>query len=424
MIAFLRRSMFPLTIAIVAAIFLGLFFLLPLLKVLSASFLDATGSAFTSANYRSVLSNRFFLNGLTNSLTTAALSSGFAIMLGVPFAFCIARLPVRGKTALLALVALPLVLPSFVSAYALVLMFGRAGIVTGWLHSLGVPFESIYGIKGIVVTYTLTLFPYVVLPTVAAFKSIDVSVEEAAENLGASRSRVLRTVTLPLVLPSILAGGVLVFIESMENFGVPFVLAEDKPILSVEAFKLFVSETSANPASAGVLGMLLIICTVIAMLIQRGLLSARRYATGAKRASPLLQVGSRSVQISTVFCWMVVALALVPFGAVIAISFLRFNGPVLHYEFSLDNFDQLFSRSYWPLFNTLLLSGLAAIGGVVVGVPIGYFVVRYRTRVSAALDIIATSPFAVAGTVLGIGLVLTYNNGWLILTGTSIIMVV
>ena len=79
----------------------------------------------------------------------------------------------------------------------------------------------------------------------------------------------LRTVTLPLVLPSILAGGLLVFIEALENFGVPFVLAEDRPILSVEAYKLFVGETTDNPASAGVLGVLLVVCTIIALLIQR-----------------------------------------------------------------------------------------------------------------------------------------------------------
>src|SRR5205085_7614024 len=137
-----------------------------------------------------------------------------------------------------------------------------------------------------------TLYPYVVLPATAAFKAIDVEVEEAAQNLGASRARVLRTVTLPLVMPAILAGSLLVFIEALENFGVPFVLAEDRPVLSVEAYKLFVGETTDNPASAGVLGMLLILCTVIALLIQRGLLARRNFATVARRSAPLIAVGS------------------------------------------------------------------------------------------------------------------------------------
>jgi iron(III) transport system permease protein len=174
--------------------------------VFGASILDASGNHFTLANYITILSNRFFLNGLTNSLGIAASAAICTVLVGVPFAFCLARLPIGGKAVLLALAALPLVLPSFVSAYALVLLFGRSGIVTGMLQSIGIPFESIYGAKGIVVVYTLTLYPYVVLPVTAAFKAIDVSVEEAAQNLGASRARMLRTVTLPLVLPSISAG--------------------------------------------------------------------------------------------------------------------------------------------------------------------------------------------------------------------------
>ena len=286
----LARHAFPLAVAAIAAVFLGLFFLLPLIKVFGASILDASGTRFTlgELHHRAVeplLPQR--PDQQPHASRRRPRCSPCSI--GVPFAFCLARLPIGGKAALLALAALPLVLPSFVGAYALVLLFGRSGIVTGALQSLGIPFDSIYGAKGIVAVYTLTLYPYVVLPVTAAFKSIDISVEEAAQNLGASRARVLRTVTLPLVLPSILAGGLLVFIEALENFGVPFVLAEDRPILSVEAYKLFVGETTDNPASAGVLGVLLVVCTIVALMIQRGVLARRHYATGARRAAPLIR---------------------------------------------------------------------------------------------------------------------------------------
>jgi iron(III) transport system permease protein len=421
--AFLGRNAFPRAVFAVAVVFLGLFFLWPLLKVFGASILDASGKHFTLANYITILSNRFFLNGLTNSLGIAASAAICTVLIGVPFAFCLARLPIGGKAVLLALAALPLVLPSFVSAYALVLMFGRSGIVTGALQSLGIPFESIYGAKGIVVVYTLTLYPYIVLPVTAAFKSIDVSVEEAAQNLGASRARMLRTVTLPLVLPSILAGALLVFIEALENFGVPFVLAEDRPILSVEAYKLFVGETTDNPASASVLGMLLIVCTVIALLVQRGLLARRNFATGARRSAPLIGVSPALRWLGSVYCWLVVAAALVPFVAVVVISFMPFSGPVLHTGFSIGNFTQLFERSYRPLTNTLMLATLAACGATLIGVPIGYVITRHRSRLSALIDIVATSPFAVAGTVLGIGMVMAFSSGFLILTGTWLIMV-
>ncbi len=421
--AFLARRAFPLTIGAVAVVFLGLFFLLPLINVFGASILDASGRHFTAANYVSILTNRFFLAALANSLMIAAAAAVLAVVVGVPFAFCLARVPIGGKAALLALAALPLVLPSFVSAYALVLMFGRAGIVTGWLHAIGIPLRSIYGAGGIIAVYVLTLYPYVVLPTVAAFRAVDVSMEEAAQNLGASPARMLRTVMLPLVLPSILAGALLVLIEALENFGVPFVLAEDRPILSVEAYKLFVGETSDNPASAGVLGMVLICCTVAALLVQRGVLARRGFATAARQAPPPLVLRPALRRGAAAYCWLVVGAALVPFAAVVVISLMRFQGPVMYPALSLGNFAQLFAQSYRPLLNTLLLATLGAAGALIIGVPIGYLVTRTRSRLTAALDVVATAPFAVAGTVLGIGLVLAFGGGALPLTGTWMIMV-
>ena len=162
------------------------------------------------------------------------------------------------------------------------------------LRDLGIPFGSIYGAPGIVAVYALTLYPYVLLPTLAGLKAIDVSVEEASRNLGASRWRGFWTVTLPIVIPSVLSGALLVFIETLENFGVPIVLAEDKPILSVEAFKLFVGETDQNPSSAGVLGVLLIVSTTLVLLVQRRYLARRRFATGARRSPPLIEIGPRA----------------------------------------------------------------------------------------------------------------------------------
>lgn len=419
----LARNAFPLAVGTITVMFLGLFFLLPVLKVFDASILDASGKNFTLSNYVDILSNRFFMTGFTNSLGIAAAAAVASVLIGVPFAFCLARLPIGGKAALVALAALPLVLPSFVGAYALVLLFGRSGILTGLLQSIGIPFDSIYGAKGIIVVYALTLYPYVVLPVTAAFKLVDTSVEEAAQNLGSSRARVLRTVTLPLVLPSILGGALLVFIEALENFGVPFVLAEDQTILSVEAYKLFVGETTDNPASAGVLGVLLVGCAVAALLMQRAILSRHHYATGARRSAPLLQVSPAMRRLGATYCWIVAGAAIVPFAVVVVISFMQFHGPVLHFGLSIDNFTQLFQRSYRPLTNTLLLATLAACGSMLIGVPIGYIVARHRSRVSALIDVVATLPFAVAGTVLGIGLVMAYSSGFLILTGTWVIMV-
>jgi iron(III) transport system permease protein len=418
-----RRDTFPLTITVFAFAFLGLFLLYPLFNVFSASFLDRTGTTLTLANYGRVLSSTFYLGSLYNTLLIGVAATLITIAMGVPLAFCLARLPIPAKTALLALASLPLVLPSFVAAYALVLLLGRSGILTQWLREIGIPFTSIYGLTGVTVVFALTLFPFVVFPTLAAFKAVDVSVEEAGQSLGASRWRTFWTVTVPIVMPAVLAGGLLVFIDAIESFGVPFVLAEDRPVLAVEAYKLFVGELGGNPASAGVLGVLLIVCTAVALLAQRYYLGRRRFSTAARRSPPELVVAPWLRRVAAAYCWGVVLLALVPFFAVIVISFLEFRGPVLHPNFSLDNFRQLLDQSTRPLVNTLTLSSAAALLAAAIGVPIGFAVTRFRSRISGLLDVIAMTPFAVAGTVLAIGMVIAFNSGWLVLTGGWLILV-
>jgi iron(III) transport system permease protein len=418
-----QQQRLPLAIAALGLVFLGLFLLWPLFNVFGASLLDPAGDRITLGNYVKMLGRPYYHSAIANTLEIGVLATLITTALAVPFAFALARLPIPGRAAILALAALPLVLPSFVSAYALVLLLGRSGVVTEWLRAWGLGFDSIYGRGGIVLAYTLTLYPYVLLPTIAAFKAVDVSMEEAAQNLGASPRRAIRTVILPIVLPAILAGALLVFIETLENFGVPFVLAEDMPIFSVEAFKLFIGETAANPASAGVLAVLLILTTTVVLLVQRRFLSQRRFATSVRQAPPILRVGRTLQAAAAAYCGLVVLLALVPFFAIVVLSFLEFRGPVLHGNFSLANFAYLFGREMRPLGNTLTFATGAAIGTTLVGVPIGYVVTRYRAGVATLLDVVATLPFAVAGTVLAIGFVISFNSGWLVLTGGPLILV-
>jgi iron(III) transport system permease protein len=418
-----HQQRLPLAIAALALLSLGVFLVYPLLNVFGASVLDSEGQSFTFANYTKMLGRPFYRAAVVNTLGIGAVATIITTLLAVPLAFALARLPIPGKAAILALAAMPLVLPSFVSAYAIVLLLGNSGIVTQWLRSVGLDIGSIYGAGGIVLVYTLTLYPYVLLPTVAAFKAVDVSMEEAAQGLGSSPGRTVRTVILPIVLPAILAGALLVFIETLENFGVPFVLAEDLPIFAVEAFKLFIGETAPNPASAGVLATLLILTTALVLLIQRHFLSSRRFATNTRQVPPILPIGRGLRIAATLYCWAIVLLALVPFFAIVVLSFLEFRGPVLHGHFSLANFATLFGRDTRPLVNTLVFASAAALCVTLIGVPIGYVVTRYRAGIATLLDVVATLPFAIAGTVLAIGFVVSFNSGLVILTGGPLILV-
>ncbi len=418
-----HQQRLPVAIAALGLLFLAVFLVYPLLQVFGASLLDSEGTSLTLANYAKILGRPFYRAAIVNTLAIGAAATVLTTVLAVPMAFALTRLPVPGKAVILAVAALPLVLPSFVSAYAIVLLLGNNGIVTEALRAWGLDIGSIYGAPGIVLVYALTLYPYVLLPTVAAFKAVDVSMEEAAQGLGSSPSRTVRTVILPIVLPAILAGALLVFIETLENFGVPFVLAEDLPIFAVEAFKLFIGETAPNPSSAGVLGVLLIVTTALVLLVQRRFLNRRRFATNARLTPPVLKVGLALQGAAMLYCWLIVLLALVPFFSIVVLSFMEFRGPVLHHHFSLANFASLFDKDMRPFANTLVFASLAALGVSVIGVPIGYVVTRWRSGISTVLDVVATLPFAVAGTVLAIGFVVSFNAGPLVLTGGPLILV-
>jgi iron(III) transport system permease protein len=401
-----------------------LFLLYPLGLVLDASLrVDDTGTI-TLQNYARIFASKYYGNSIVNSLLAATFATVGATLIGTPLAFCLARVDVPGRTLLLTLATLPLVLPSFVAAYALVLLFGHVGVVTTALRSIGIPIGPIYGLTGITIVFVLTLYPYVLLPAVAGFRAVDVSIEEAARNLGGSRLHAFRTVLLPVAMPAVLAGALLVFIDGLENFGVPVVLAEDRPFLAVDIFKLFAGEADNNPAAAGALSVLLIAGTSIVLLVQRRYLTKRRFATNARTVPPLLLLSPGWRMLASVFSWGIVLVSLLPFIAVLFISFLHFRGPVLTWELGLSNYSMLLEGSFRPLYNTLLLATITAVVAVVVGAPIGYVLTRHRGALSTGLDIIGMAPFAVSGTVLAIGLILAFNSGVLVMTGGWLILVI
>jgi iron(III) transport system permease protein len=415
---------FRYTIVFSALVLLLLFLLYPLSLVLDASLRVGGTGTITLENYARIFASKYYGNSIANSLLAATFATVGATLIGAPLAFCLARVDVPGRTLLLTLATLPLVLPSFVAAYALVLLFGHAGVVTTALRGIGMPIGPIYGLTGITIVFVFTLYPYVLLPAVAGFRAIDVSIEEAARNLGGSRLHAFRTVLLPVAMPAVLAGALLVFIEGLENFGVPVVLAEDRPFLAVDIFKLFAGEADNNPAAAGVLSVLLIAGTAIVLLVQRRYLNKRRFATNARTVPPLLLLSPGWRMLASLFSWGIVLVSLLPFVAVLFISFLHFRGPVLTWQLGLSNYAMLLEGSFRPLYNTLLLATITAVVAIIVGAPIGYVLTRHPGALSTGLDMIGMVPFAVSGTVLAIGLILAFNSGMLVLTGGWLILVI
>lgn len=406
-------------------IFLVLFGLLvmPVVNIVGLSLSGKDSQSGILANYTTFFSERFYYQTLINSLQVSVAATVLAVLFGVPAAYFATRYDIIGRSFVRAAVVLTFVSPPFIGSYSWVVLFGRSGIVTSTLADLGIPLPSIYGAPGIVLVFTLQFFPFVFLMVSSGLKAIDQSIEDAARNLGSSEIRVFFTVLLPLLIPSISAGALLVFVAAFTDIGTPIIIGERFRVLPVLVFGEFVNEFGGRPVLASTLSVLLLAVTTSALLLQRWY--ASRHAYGAAAIRPLLVIEQRPAKrlLASVYVLVLVGLALLPVINIVISSFLKANGPLLIAEFTLTNYTRVMRTIATPLSNTLLFTTAATTLCAIVGTAVGYIIVRRAGRLGGLLDGVVMFSYAVPGIVLGVGLVVTYNEPPIILTGTSAILI-
>jgi iron(III) transport system permease protein len=403
---------------------LFLFAIYPMFSIFQASFISPETNLFSLENYQKIFHRPYYLRCLRNSLFVSALATIFSLIIGIPFGFFTSRFHLPGKSLIKTLSTLPLILPTFIGAEAWILLLGRNGLLSNLFHQIGITIPTIYGWQGIVLVFTLQFFPYVFLMVSASINSIDSSLEESARNLGANNWRVFRTVTLPIVTPSIFAGALIVFYLSIENFGVPTLIGEDYRVLAVQAYNEFISEMGGNPSMAGSISMVLVSITLLVTIVQKYWVERKSYAMSSLRPPEIKRLKPFPTFCIWFFCFSLVFLSLFPFLVVIVSSVTKTQGPVMYYgQFSLKNLANAIQVAPRPIFNSFFLATAATLIGMVFGLAVSYLVVRRRGPVTYLLDILIMLPLIIAGTVLGIALAVTYNKGRVILTGTWMILV-
>jgi molybdate transport system permease protein len=219
-----------------------------------------------------LLSDSSALTALRLSLECATAATLASLLLGVPLAWMLARVQVPGMGLLRALVTLPLVLPPVVGGIALLLALGRNGVVGRYLDQwfgVTLPFTT----PGVIVAETFVAMPFLVVTVEGAFRSADRDLEEAAVTLGATRTTVLRRITLPLIAPSLLAGSVLCWARALGEFGATITFAGNFPgttqTMPLKIYNAF--ETDPEAATALSLVLLLVAVIVLSALRDRWL---------------------------------------------------------------------------------------------------------------------------------------------------------
>ncbi|HXF82098.1 MAG TPA: iron ABC transporter permease, partial [bacterium] len=356
---------------------------------------------------------------LRNSVLLAVVVGVAATALGFLFALLGERSRLRTRVLLGPFSILPIITPPFVLGLAMIYMFGRRGFVT--YQVLGLSTNVFFGPLGVAVAQILAYAPIAYLVLQGVVQSLDAALEEAAETLGASRWHVLRTVIWPLARPGVANAFLLVAIESLADFGNPIILGGGKPFLATEVFFAIIGRF--NPNEAAVYGVVLLAMTLSLFLVQRTWLGRRSYVTvtgrpSAARPRPLPPALDYAVSLFFVG-WMALIVGL--YGSVFVGSVTKLWG--FDYTFTLEHLRNL-SPTGWKVFWTSTkLSAYAALPSTLLGFLIAYLVTRAEFPGRSALEFSAMLSFAVPGTVMGIGYILAFNQGALLLTGTSAILI-
>jgi iron(III) transport system permease protein len=406
---------------------LGAFLVYPIGKTLLHSFI-AKGEVLSVANLSLVNFERFFTspsyqNAFRNSLFVSVLTTAIAVLIALPAAFAVARIAMPFRGAIVALSVIPLISPPFIGAYSWVMLLGRSGIVTHYLNTwFGIELPSIYGAFGIVLALSLSYFPYVFLIVQGALAASDPYIEESAEVMGASRWRILRTITFPLVAPAVAAGAIIVFIKALGNFGVPAILGGEFYVLPTLIYFQIHGFFNLNGASA--IAMINVGLTLIAILLLTRVNKRRRFVTVTsvtRRSKQMRNAGARVF--ANLYCWILLFCALVPQMMVIFSSFAeQWAATLFPVSYGLENY-RLALTSLKPLTNSLILAGTATLLCVVFGTLASYASIRGRFAGKWALDLTIMLPFVLPGIVTGVAYLTTFNDGIIVLSGTATILI-
>lgn len=404
------------------------FLIYPIGKTMLSSFIpnqeELSIANLTFSNFERFSSAASYRNAFIHSVVVSLATTFFALLIALPAAFAVARISMPFRGVIIALSVIPLISPPFIGAYSWVILLGRSGIVTHYLRTiLGIELPSIYGAFGIILALSLSYFPYVFLIVQGALAASDPYIEESAHVMGSSRWRILRTITFPLVTPAISAGAIIVFIKALGNFGVPAILGGEYYVLPTLIYFQIHGFFNLNGAAA--IAMVNVGLTLIAILVLIHANRRRRFVTVTSVTRRAKQIESRGARIfANTYCWALLFIALLPQMVVIFSSFAeQWAATLFPTAYGFSNYGRVLTEVTQPILNSLTLAGTATILCVVFGTLAAYASIRGRFFGKWALDMTIMLPFVLPGIVTGVAFLTTFNDGFVVLSGTATILI-
>ena len=412
-------------ITVVILILFFFFLVYPMFSMLIKGFQDPATGEWTLKHYQKFFNKRYYYRALINSFKVTFSVTILAILVGVPIAYFMSKYQIKGRRFLEIVIIISMMSPAFIGAYSWILLLGRNGVVTRFMSEhIGINTPSIYGFGGILLVFTLKLYPFIYMYVSGALKKFDVSLEEAAESLGCHGPRKLFGIVLPLITPSIFAGALMVFMNSLADFGTPQLIGEGFVTMPVLVYSEFVSEMGGEAHFAAAMADIMIFITAVMFTLQKSYINRKSYTMSSLRPIQKGELhGMRSLLVHG-FIYLVVLLSIIPQLTVIYTSFLNTNGSIFLPGYSLVSYRKIFSTLGTAIRNTYLYGAAAILLILVLGVLIAYISVRRRNVLTGIIDTITMMPYIIPGSVLGITLLLSFNKKPVILSGTAFIIII
>lgn len=408
---------------IVILLLYALFLLYPLSLLLKMAFSD--GVHFTLENFAKFFSRKYYSITLLNSFKVSIAATIASVVVGVVLGYFMSVFKVRGAKLLRMCIVMATMSAPFVGAYAWIMLLGRNGVITNFLSGLfGITMPDIYGFNGIMLVFVTQLFPLVFLYVQGAMSKMDASLMEASENLGCTGFKRFFTVVLPLISPTVLAGALLVFVRAMSDFGTPMLIGEGYRTFTVILYNEFVGEVSQNKGFASAIAIIAILITMVVYFSQNFVAKKQAFSMNALHRIEKKQLHGFSNFIVHFITYVVVGISILPQLYVVYTSFLKTSGQIYVAGYSLQSYQDMFSRLGRSIQNTIVIPAVSLLIVVFLAVLIAYVAVRRRNVLSGAVDVISMIPYVIPGTVIGIAMISAFNREPLVLTGGMLIMVV
>jgi len=407
-----RKYLLPAIVLLVLAVFVAYPSISVLVKSLSVDGQPGIG------NYIDAFTKPQFSSTIWGSLSVAVGAATLSTLLGLIIALTVFKTTLPFRRFFSVSAVLPMIIPGFVSTLAYIFLFGRNGLITYKL--LGIDWD-IYSWKSVLAIQTLDFTTITFLLISAVLFGVDRRLEDAARNLGASEWQVLRTVTLPLIRPGIIGAFLLVFLRSLADFGTPLILGGRFDTLASASYTQLIGTYNMEMSST-LNAILLVFSLIIFWLYTRAQSSSSRVRMQAEVSQRSVLNLSRPLKASM---WAVCALfSMGVFMLLISVFLAAFTKHLgADFSFTLDHFQIVPQRGWNSIMNTVFFATVTALVMSLLGLVIAYLITRINFKGRSIIDWLTTLPFAIPGTLMGVGYILAFNHAPLMLTGTWVIVI-